>query len=613
MMSVEGSDLGQVDRWAWEWWTIISLAVAAACFGAYGLWIYDLCNGDSPDFWSVGYHTLQLFVLHAPHLDHHVPWQHNLGRWLAAVVFFWTLVRGLLAVFRSQVRLFMARMRRGHVIICGLGRLGMHLAQEFRRGGWSVVAIEANGQAGRIATAQDAGVSVIAGDACNHNTLSRAAIGKASKVIAVCDDEQKNVAIAALAGRMVGGRRSSAKHDLECWMFIPDPRLRRTFQQDRLFPHTGEHYSVNVRGLDFFELAARQILRKAQLDSERIKPGDPTVVHLVIVGFGSMGRYLALQSARIGHFANFQKLRVTVLERKGSSRPADFCDRHKRFEEVCDFTFAPVDMPEGQFDPRAVIHALPRRDEPKQLVTVAVCWDSSQKPVGAGADFFQGLETDDASNLSVGVELAREPGRPQVLVFQTRKTGFAALFPAEGRGDLIGPRVHAFGTLEDTCSMEALLHEREDAIAKALHQDWYDGQLREGQKPGDRPALFPWERLPEHFKDSNRRAADHIRVKMRAIGYRVDDWQKDQVSLSSFDDDQVDLLARMEHESWSAEWVLQNYSYKPGERDDVAKTQPYLVPWDQLEPSVQEWDRNQVRAIPKALRLAKYGIYPQVL
>jgi hypothetical protein len=325
-----------------------------------------------------------------------------------------------------------------------------------------------------------------------------------------------------------------------------------------------------------------------------------------------MGRHLALQAAKIGHFANFKKLRVTVVEQRGSKRPETFLERYPKFREVCDFEFIPLDIPEGEFDPDAVVRALPRPDAAKELSTVAFCWDSPKKGGSDETDFLQELAHDDPTNLSLALALARDPERaPQVLVFQTREVGFGGLFPVEGRGRAIGPQVRAFGMLEDTWSLQELLHEREDAIAKVLHANWYKQQEALGRKLGERPALFPWEQLKEIFRDSNRRAADHIGVKLRAIGYRLDDIRSGQPSIQSFTQDQIELLARMEHESWCAEWLLQGYSYAPGERNDAAKTQPYLVSWDELDEGVKDWDRQQVKAIPEALRLAQYGIYPQ--
>jgi hypothetical protein len=124
--------------------------------------------------------------------------------------------------------------------------------------------------------------------------------------------------------------------------------------------------------------------------------------------------------------------------------------------------------------------------------------------------------------------------------------------------------------------------------------------------------LFSWDELPERFKDSNRQAADHIAVKLRAVGYRVDRLRGDQPRVTKLDQkDQVDLLGRMEHQRWCAEKRLQGYVY--GEkRDDEAKIQPFLVPWEKLTLDVMDYDRQQVRGIPDALIRAGFGIYPQI-
>lgn len=606
----EDSSKAHLQSRPWEWWLISLLTLTAAGFGAFGQWRYDVNNTEHADLWSIGYHTLQLFILHAPHLDHSVPWQLHLGRWLAAIATLGTVFQSVMT-FRSECRLGLARLRGKHIVICGLGRMGTQLATEFRRSGRTVVAIESNGSAKVVVTSEDFGVIVIEGDPSHPSSLKRAGIRKASKVIAACDDEQKNVAIAITVGDLV---KSSHVGDSgpECWMFVLNRHLRDSFQQNQIFPHSDSHCKVNVRGLDVYELAARQVLREAPLDYELIRPADTSRVHLVIVGFGPMGTQLALQSARIGHFANLQKLRITVLEQKGSTRPDHFLEQYSKIKTICDFSFQPVELPGGEFDPQLVIQKLPTRT-PDELMTIAACWDSSSGHERYESDFVRKLEQDDPENLGLALALTRYSSNyPRVLVFQTRHDGFAALFPKAGRGDAIGRQIRAFGMLEDIWSVETLLHEQEDRIAMALHQDYLDTQRARGLNLGDRPAMFPWEQLAEHFKNSNRRAADHIPVKLRAVGYRMDGLRKDRSPVMSFDQQQIDLLAKMEHESWCAEWLLQGYSYAPGERNAVTKTHPYLVPWSELSVEVRGWDSSQAKAIPEALRRVGYGIYPQI-
>ena len=602
---------------SWEWWAMLGLGIVAAALGAYGLRQYELDHLDDSDGWSVAYHTLQLFLLHAPHLEHAIRWPLHVGRWLAAVVVLAAVVKGLTRVFRSECRLLWTKRHGGHVVICGLGRLGMQLAHEFRRNGKRVVAIETRDRPDNSARARDLGVAVVTGDACNPADLRRAAVIDAEQVIAVCGDEQTNVAVAAAVGelRSQSPRRRAGRAALECWIFVADTRLRRLFQRDQLFPRTGPDYRVNVRGLDLFAVAARQILDRSPLDFGGIAPTDPTVVHLVIVGFGSMGQRLALQAAMTGHFANAKKLKLTVVERKGRSHLEEFLGWHGKLAEICDVVPATIDVEAVDAAAQLVKLADLPGDAPHRT-TIALCWDEHNKPANSESEVLQNLRHDDRINLGLAVDVVKaSPARDiPILVFQTRRAGLGGLFPETGRGEAIGMRMHAFGMFEDTCSLDSLLHESDDVIARALHKHYYTTQVDEGHAPGSKPALYPWDELEPSFKDSNRQAADHIAVKLRAIGYHKDRLQDDRFGLESIQllgAPTVEMLAKMEHQRWCAELWLQGFVHGPGKRNDLAKTHPCLLSWDELDGGTQEWDRQQVRAIPEALRLAGFGIYPR--
>jgi hypothetical protein len=75
-------------RSSWQGWLGALVAIIAFAFGAIGLWHYEAQHSGHPDVVSVFYHTLQLFILHAPHLEHATPWPLHVGRLLAAGLVF---------------------------------------------------------------------------------------------------------------------------------------------------------------------------------------------------------------------------------------------------------------------------------------------------------------------------------------------------------------------------------------------------------------------------------------------------------------------------------------------------------------------------------------------
>jgi hypothetical protein len=149
--------------------------------------------------------------------------------------------------------------------------------------------------------------------------------------------------------------------------------------------------------------------------------------------------------------------------------------------------------------------------------------------------------------------------------------------------------------------------DRRETIARAIHETYRSNQG--GRKPQNDPAMADWDSLPEHLRESNRRQADAMFEKLRAIGCTVDEVADGGAEAIAFTPEEIERMAEMEHERWWAErrdggWAL-------GSRDVERKTSPYLVPWSELPEEVKEWDREAVRAIPDLLAGVGLGIRRQ--
>lgn len=584
-------------RSGWQWWFYGVAAMAAFAFGAFGLWRYEVEHGVQPDVASIFYHTLQLFILHAPHLDTAVPWQLHVGRLLAAGVFFAISGEALWKAFRQEVLL--SPWRGGHVVVCGLGDLGLRLALDAKRRRNFVVAIEKQSSPGTaVAQARASGVLVLEGNAIDPAQLRRARVGRAEFLVAACQDDHTNVAIAALVGQLVQPQKKRVR-PLVCRALIRDPKLRALMSDESLFPNTGSSYRVNFSDLGFEDTAARQAFRRYPLDFEPIREKDETVVHLVVIGFGGIGQSLVLHAARIGHFANEVgphsiRLRITVADKDQTSGWNDFEARYDKLHEVCVAKFAAHVPGESGFF-AAMDDYCPSAGSDEALVTYALCLESTDP------------EADDEANLGLGLELmGRTAKRPaQVLIHQNSRRGFANLFPEKGRGSRLSGRVHAFGMGEEVFAWDVLLHESEDKLARVLHEDYQARRAAEEISDSDNPN---WEDLSADFKDSNRQAADHIAAKLRALGYHDEPWTRAKHRIEKFEDEELLLLAKMEHARWSAERWLAGWKRGPA-RDTKKKISDCLVPWDQLPLDKQKRDREQIAAIPEALSRIGRGIY----
>lgn len=120
------------------------------------------------------------------------------------------------------------------------------------------------------------------------------------------------------------------------------------------------------------------------------------------------------------------------------------------------------------------------------------------------------------------------------------------------------------------------------------------------------PAGKPWSELSEQYKESNRRQADDIFRKLWICGYTVRLARTSPVKPITFSFDEIEILAVLEHKRWMEEKVEKGWTC--GERDDLQKTHPCLVRWDELSDSDKEKDRKTVQIIPSLLASINFEI-----
>lgn len=615
-MSGAGGTFAHHERPRWQWWIVLFATPVALISGTVGFYLYDLDRLGHASWITSLYHAAQMFVLHTPHLEATTNVPLEVGRWLAAIAFGIAALSALYYVFATEWQLLRLWFVRDHVVVCGLGKLGTLLAAEFKQAGSRVVAIEASATAGGIQQARSHRIPVLIGNACTPEMLSRARAQNARWVLAVCPDDQSNVGIAALTGALVAGNRLK-RSVTECWLFITDAQVRSTLRREHLFPGEGSRYRVNVGGLDLFAVAARQAFQEHPLDHRMVAPGSQTSVRLVLVGFGQMGQELALQAARIGHFANGmglrdgERLKVTLVDRHVDDRWARFAADYPMYERICEVDRC-ARTPEDRDLVKVLVDLLPDSGPIEEVLTFAFCVDTEAPPrTPEYAD--NPLGGDDTINLSLALKLAplvREKGA-QVLVQVRERCGFGSLFDAQFRNPSLEGNLHAFGIIEDLCGRRTLVDEVQDGLAREIHESWRRDRERkrqERQSVSPSRADVPWETLDDSYKDSNRRYADHIPVKLRAIGCHIGPLSERLPADMAANPLEVEIVARMEHARWCAEKWLDGWTY--GEpRDEVAKRHPDIRHWLDLPKEQRGIDTMLVACVPAALKEVGKAVY----
>ena len=83
----------------------------------------------------------------------------------------------------------------GHVVVCGLGRVGYHLVERLRAESYPVLVIEKNADSRFLAAVREIGVPVMIADATLATTLMDAAVDKAAAVASLVDDDLVNLEV----------------------------------------------------------------------------------------------------------------------------------------------------------------------------------------------------------------------------------------------------------------------------------------------------------------------------------------------------------------------------------------------------------------------------------
>jgi uncharacterized membrane protein len=134
-------------------------------------------------------------------------------------------------------------------------------------------------------------------------------------------------------------------------------------------------------------------------------------------------------------------------------------------------------------------------------------------------------------------------------------------------------------------------------LAQAIHASYLQAAADSGEVPGSRPALVGWDLLPQHFKESNRAQARRVGERLAGIGCLMVPTFDPALTIT-FNDAEVQILARLEHERWLAEQTAQESVQRPRTGD---RPGPDRVPWDQLSGRTREKNIEAARRIPAML------------
>ena len=391
------------------------------------------------------------------------------------------------------------------------------------------------------------------------------------------------------------------------------------------------------------ENAARQLLLHEQWGLARtahrpelntVPQAEGEVAHYFVVGFGWMGQTVALQMARLAHFANRKRLRLTLIDRFDSDPAAQrlkqgFLDRHPGFcpaglnlrahveraddpdawssrrarpahdawridrEEAVEYAVNAEFLDMGSaVDAPPLVRRLIERIEPAvgatPRVALALCFD------------------EDAANFEAALRLrsalaeARSDGRLSrsvpIYVYAPDEEGLADLLDRM-RAETAFPLL-PFGRREDVANYERITQTQLRTMARAVHEFYRE-----------RYGGAPWRELPPEMKASNEDAAAHGAVKLDVLGWHLRPRTAGEAAPApALQDKDVELLAEIEHNRWMGERLSIGWRY--GEKNEDGpenKRRTTFCAWERLADE-KEKDERHIQALAEMYRAAGFVV-----
>lgn len=541
------------------------------------------------------------------------------GHWLFSVARLFAMatagtgVAYLLLALRNDMADWVALFGiREHVVVCGLGRVGRRIVEEIsstRSWRAPVVVIERNTNNDAIERCRRLGAVVVPGDARDPDVRRRAHVSTARSIFIVTGDDVTNLGVAEELRREEERRATAVRsraRPAECFAHLGNSAMAEA-AEDRL---------AALRAFDPDMIIARQLLldpatgicrRREHGNCVPTTPGQ--VAHYVLIGFGRMGQAIALQMARLAHFSNLKRLRLTVIDEFDTDLSAQ---RHRRefLERHPGFCPADLDLVKhvragGDPDGWSSRTARPAHDGWRMADAHAV-----EYAVNAEFLSFSGAvdSPDLIARLVARVQLTADSCLAAVVCFDDEHRSFESaerlrrgLTRSLADGS-IGrqfplycylPRENALRTLLQRTVLQEGRSDEQDSWFRPLpfgdlstDQITSDairrmaGSLHEAYRAADSATSF--DRLAGTLKVSNEDAASHGDVKLDACGYvRAD---KAIAGPPADIEPHLPLLARMEHNRWMGERLSRGWRH--GARNETAGVEsfrrPSFVPWEYL-------------------------------
>ena len=340
---------------------------------------------------------------------------------------------------------------------------------------------------------------------------------------------------------------------------------------------------VDFVPFNYYEMCAQNVLINRELDPMKVKTqfveggylplegtcgirkNDKEYVHLYVVGMSRMGIAMAIEAAHLAHFPNFEKgskrTRITFIDKNAEQEKDFFMGRFKELFAVSKWTAdGKVNDPKGvdhlggdfldvewEFitggveQPEVQEHIL-KATESGAKITIAICHDQSNAAHAAALYLDKKIYASDALQ--------------QVLVYNRYGNSIMEALRAGGSIYPYHNKLRNFGSASDALVLKYL--EQSEQIGHSIN-DTYANHIppyainHVGDYSGKSKAACRWSSIYN---------GNTLWTKLRCVNF--------DPSVGTLSDDDIEILADLEHNRWNIEQLLMNFrTFTPEEQEEI--------------------------------------------
>lgn len=396
---------------------------------------------------------------------------------------------------------------------------------------------------------------------------------------------------------------------LKCHVLFEYKTTYHVFQYADLSPEVTKY--IDFHPFNFYDFWARKVLVAGYSKEDNIKyrPLDyvpitsrdsDKYVHFIIIGMSQMGQAMALQAAHIAHYPNYKKrkTKITFIDCNCRVEMGEFKQKCGELFKVSHSTFIDADAwSDAELNTtieRANRDELEKRftteyhiaDEYEHLAENRICPEDF---IDVEWEFIKGYDhnpvvqyklrnyvKDDNAIVSVAVclnithiSLRSAMSLPKAyyekdipILVQQRKTSTLAStlngrdLDTDKRDALLYKNITPFGMVNDCCDINIFASVEICKRIAAVYEHFFNYDIIPMQIDMNEANRI-WDNTPMSKRWSNIFSAASIPTKLRCIGIEWDN--NTTCRLADLTEDEISLLAEMEHNRWNIEELLLGY------------------------------------------------------